>query len=148
YRVSKQQLNDFADGKITKIVSVSYGIADGMLNNECNGGRHPSAIKNRDGRLWFPTFYGIPGGDPPARTFNCVPPPVVIEHVMLDREELDTRLPIEVRPGQDNLEIHYAGLSFIKPEQMQFKYRLEGLDPDWVDAGNRRVAYFPHLPPG
>src|SRR5262245_26417937 len=148
YRVSKKQLNDFADHKITKIDSVSYGIADGMLNTECNGGRHPSAIKTRDGRLWFPTFDGIAVVDPAAVTFNSVPPPVVVESVVLDGKELDVDRPIEVRPGQDNLEIHYAGLSFIKPEQMQFKYRLEGLDEDWVDAGNRRVAYFPHLPPG
>jgi signal transduction histidine kinase len=148
YRVSKQQLNDFADGKIPKIVSVSYGRADGMLNTECNGGRHPSAIKTRDGRLWFPTFDGIAVVDPEAVTLNDVPPPVVIEHVLLDREELDVRLPIEVRPGSDNLEIHYAGLSFLKPEHIQFKYKLEGLDEDWVDAGNRRVAYFPHLPGG
>ncbi len=148
YRVSKQQLNDFADGKIKKIHSVSYGMADGMLNTECNGGRHPSAIKTRDGRLWFPTFEGIAVVDPEAVTFNDVPPPVVIERVMLDQEELDVRLPIEVKPGKDNLEVHYAGLSFIKPEHMQFKYRLEGLDSDWVDAGDRRVAYFPHLPSG
>src|SRR5262249_45370159 len=148
YRVSKQQLNDFADGRISKIDAVSYGIADGMLNTECNGGRHPSAIKTRDGRLWFPTFDGIAVVDPEAVTFNDVPPPVVIEAVVLEHEELDTRMPIEVRPGQDNLEIYYAGLSFIKPEHMQFKYKLEGLDPDWVNAGNRRVAYFPHLPSG
>jgi len=148
HRVSKQQLNDFADGKITKIRSVSYGRADGMLNIECNGGRHPSAIKTRDGRLWFPTFDGIVVVDPEAVILNDQPPQVVIETIVLDREELDVRLPVEVRPGKDNLEIQYAGLSFIKPEHVQFKYRLEGLDEDWVDAGNRRVAYFPHLPSG
>jgi len=54
YRVRKQQLNDFADGRVTKIDSVSYGKADGMLSTECNGARHPSAIKTRDGRFWFP----------------------------------------------------------------------------------------------
>ena len=148
YRVSKKQLNDFADGKIRKIDSVSYGLADGMLNTECNGGRQPAAIKTRDGLLWFPTFDGIAVVDPEAVTFNDQPPPVVIETVVLDREEQDVRSPVEVRPGQDYLEIHYAGLSFNKPEQMQFKYRLEGLDEDWVDAGNRRIAYYSHVPAG
>ena len=148
YRVSKQQLNDFADGKIKKIDSVSYGLADGMLNTECNGGRQPSAIKTRDGRLWFPTFDGIAVVDPEAVTLNDHPPPVVIETILRDREELDVHSPVEVRPGQDYLEIHYAGLSFIKSEQMQFKYRLEGLDADWIDAGNRRIAYYSHVPAG
>jgi signal transduction histidine kinase len=66
----------------------------------------------------------------------------------LDHETLDPHQPIEVRPGQDNLEIHYTGLSFIKPEHIKFKYKLEGLDKEWIDAGTRRVAYFPHLAAG
>jgi len=148
YRVRKQQLNDFAEGKISRIDSVAYGKADGMLNTECNGARQPAAIKTRDGRLWFPTFDGVAVVNPEAVTFNAVPPPIVIEKVILDRAEVDYHLPLEIRPGQGNLEIRYAGLSFIKPESMQFKYKLEGLDPDWVEVGNRRTAYYPHLSPG
>ncbi|HWP42617.1 MAG TPA: two-component regulator propeller domain-containing protein [Blastocatellia bacterium] len=64
YSVSKQQLNDFAERKIERIDSVSYGKADGMLNTECNGGRHPAAIKTGDGRMWFPTFNGVAVVDP------------------------------------------------------------------------------------
>ncbi|NOT59513.1 MAG: hypothetical protein HOP19_04725 [Acidobacteria bacterium] len=51
-------------------------------------------------------------------------------------------------PGQDNLEINYTGLSFIKPEQVKFKYRLSGWDSDWVNAGARRTADYSNLPPG
>ena len=51
-------------------------------------------------------------------------------------------------PDQENLEIDYTGLSFIKPEQVRFRYRLEGLDENWTEAGNRRTAFFPHLAPG
>lgn len=148
YRVRKQQLNDFAEGKIPKIDSISYGKADGMLSTECNGARHPAAIKTRDGRMWFPTFDGVAVVDPEAVSFNSVPPPVVIEDVILDRVEMDHNLPQEIRPGQGNLEIRYAGLSFIKSESMRFKYKLEGLDQDWMDVGNRRVAYYPQLSPG
>lgn len=148
HRVRRQQLNDFADGKVSSIDAVSYGKADGMLSTECNGARHPSAIKTRDGRMWFPTFDGVAIVDPEAVAFNDVPPPVVIENVNLDREDLDARLPVEIYPGKDNLEIQYSGLSFIKSEHLRFKYRLEGLHEDWVDAGNRRAAYFTHLPPG
>src|SRR6185436_30131 len=148
FRARKQQFNDFADGKTSKIDCVPYGKADGMLSTECNGARQPSAIKTRDGRMWFPTFDGIAIVDPKAVNLNDVPPPVVVGKVILDREEMDPRKAIEVSPSHHNLEIHYAGLSFIKPEHVKFKYKLEGLDEDWVDAGNRRVAYFPHLPAG
>jgi signal transduction histidine kinase/ligand-binding sensor domain-containing protein len=148
HRVSRRQLNEFAAGKLPRIDAISYGKADGMLSAECNGGRHPAALKARDGRMWFPTLNGVAVVDPEAVTYNSAPPPVVIEQVMLDRVALDFRRPVALHPGQDYLEIAYAGLSFIKPEHVRFKYRLEGLDANWVEAGNRRVAYFSHLPAG
>jgi signal transduction histidine kinase/streptogramin lyase len=148
HRVSRRQLNEFAEGKIARIDAVAYGKADGMLSAECNGGRHPAALKAQDGRLWFPTLNGVAVVDPEAVSFNAAPPPVVIESVTLDRAALDFCQPITIWPGQDNLEIAYAGLSFIKPEHVRFKYRMEGVDENWVEAGARRVAYFSHLPPG
>ena len=148
YRVRKQDLNDFADGKIANIHTVSYGKSDGMLNTECNGGRDPAALKAHDGRIWFPTFDGVAVVDPEAVHFNSFAPPVVVEKVLLDREDVDTQKSIEVRPGQDNLEIDYAALSFIKPENVEFRYKLEPLDKDWTDAGHRRVVYYTHLPAG
>ena len=45
-------------------------------------------------------------------------------------------------------EIAYTGLSFINPEHVRFRYRLDGLDDDWIDAGTRRTAYYSHVPPG
>ena len=51
-------------------------------------------------------------------------------------------------PGQDNFEIQYTALSFINSENLRFKYKLEGVDHDWVDAGTRRTAYYSHASPG
>lgn len=148
YRVNRQQLNDYADGKATQINSVAYGKQDGMLNIECNGGRQPAGYKTRDGRLWFPTQGGVAVIDPQTVSINPQSPRVVIENCLVQRQGLDCRQPIEIRPGQENIEIHYTGLSFIKSEQVRFKYQLEGLDAEWIDTGTRRVAYFSHLPPG
>src|SRR6185503_14619137 len=55
---------------------------------------------------------------------------------------------VQIEPSKESLEIHYTGLSFSRPEQLRFKYRLIGLDQDWVDAGTRRTAYYSHIPPG
>lgn len=149
-RVSKKQLNDFADGKIKSITAVSYGKKDGMLDAECNGGRQPAGIKARDGRLWFPTQAGVAIINPETVPYNQKPPPVVIEEVIVDRQPIDWQESqiIEIGPDKTNFEIHYTGLSFVKPESVSFKYKLEGLDADWVEAGTRRVVYFAHLPPG
>lgn len=144
HRVSRRQLNEFAEGRRKRIDAVAYGKADGMLNTECNGGKHPSAIKAADGRLWFPTLNGVAIVDPAAERVNDVPPPVVIESVTRDLIAQDARSRIEFFPHHSHLEIAYAALSFIKPEHVRFKYRMEGMDKDWNEAGNRRVAYYTH----
>ena len=148
YRVAKQQLNDFADGKISRINSIALGKADGLLETECNGGQQPSGMKARDGKLWFPTQRGVAVIDPEKIASNPQPPPVIIEAVKVDGENFDLKETIEIAPGKNNLEIDYTGLSFIKPEFVKFRYRLEGLQNDWIEADGRRTAYFSYLPPG
>ncbi len=151
HRVSKQELTDFADGKIPKLNSVSYDEKDGMLNAECNGGRLPAAIKTKDGKFWFPTMGGVAIVDPDAEVVNSKPPPVVIENISIDRKPFDLRAsPTEVvlQPGQSNIAIEYTGLSLIKSDQIKFKYKLEGLESDWVEAGTRRTVDYSYLPAG
>ncbi|HEX9002938.1 MAG TPA: two-component regulator propeller domain-containing protein [Blastocatellia bacterium] len=148
YRVSKQQLNDYAEGKIFSIICTAYDQQDGMRNVECNGGRQPAGVRARDGKLWFPTLDGAVVVDPEAAPFNSVPPPVQIESVVLDRHTVDFQNEVRISPDQKYLEISYAGLSFVKSEQTRFRYRLEGQDNNWQEAGTRRVAYYSYLPPG
>ncbi|HVE56233.1 MAG TPA: two-component regulator propeller domain-containing protein [Pyrinomonadaceae bacterium] len=151
YRVKRDELNDFADGRIARVNAVAYGKSDGMLNAECNGGRSPAGVRARDGRLWFPTQDGLAVIDPQNIKTNSQPPPVVIETIKIDNNEAEfdkQRSEINIEPAQQNFEIAYTALSFINSENLRFKYKLEGLDDDWIDAGTRRLAYFSHVPPG
>lgn len=148
HRVSKRQLNDFFAGKTLTINSFEYGKLDGMRNVECNGGLSPAGIKARDGRLWFPTQDGVAVIDPEHLPAVPGPPPVVMEACLIDNRPVAIDRAVRVRPGQRNLEIQYTGLSFLNSEHIRFKYQLQGLDRDWVEAGTRRAAYYPHLPPG
>jgi len=148
YRVRKQELNEFAAGQRREITSIAFGRNDGMLNVECNGGLSPAGVRSRDGRLWFPTQDGVAMIDPAAVTTNQQPPPVLIEAVLLDRAPIAFRDEVRIQPGQGNLEIQYTALSFANAAYLRFKYRIEGLDHDWVDAGTRRAAFFSYLPPG
>ncbi|MCI0490107.1 MAG: histidine kinase, partial [Blastocatellia bacterium] len=148
YRVRRQQLNDFAEGKLGQITSISYGVADGMRNVECNGGRQPAGIRARDGRLWFPTVDGIVVVDPKGVSSNPLPPPVLIESVLLSRKEIAFNDGLEIPAGQQSLEIQYTGLSLIRPEAVKFRYKIEGLDTDWTEAGNRRSAFYSYIPAG
>jgi signal transduction histidine kinase/ligand-binding sensor domain-containing protein len=148
YRTSRRQLNDFADGKIQAISCVSYGKKDGMASIECNGGTQPAGIRARDGRLWFPTQKGVAVIDPGKAPFNGTPPPVLIEDALVDRQPMGAIGALALSPKQESLEIRYTGISFIKPEQVRFRYRMEGLDKDWIEAGDRREAFYSHMPPG
>lgn len=148
YRVAKQQLNDFADGKITRLNSTVYGKADGLLETECNGGQQPAGIKAHDGKLWFPTQGGVAVIDPENIPTNPFAPPVVIESAEVDNNTVSISESIKIEPGKNNLEINYTGLSFIKSELLSFRYKLEGLDDEWIEVGTRRTAYYSYLPPG
>lgn len=148
YRVRRDDLNAIAEGRMQTTVAVPYNKRDGMLNSECNGGGQPAGIMSKDGRIWFPTQGGVAVIDPERVPVNQQPPLVVIESFVVDTKPISARGPVRIEPGQVNVEIHYSGLSFINPELIKFKYKLEGLDADWVDAGTRRTAYYAHLPPG
>jgi signal transduction histidine kinase len=148
FRVSKRQLNDVAAGRQRNLITVSYGRSDGMLNSECNGGLWPAGAKADDGKLWFPTQEGAVVIDPDSITVNQRPPRVVIESISLDHIATDLKKPIAIKRGQGGLEIEYTALSFSRPEQVAFRYTMDGLDTAWDDVGYRRTAYFSHLPPG
>lgn len=148
FRVSKRQLEDVAAGGQSSVISISYGRNDGMLNIECNGGLWPAGAKDREGHLWFPTQEGVAVVNPEVPVPIGKSPRVVIESIMVDHFPVDLRKPLTIYPGQSGLEIQYTGLSFVRPEQIVFRYMMEGLDKNWEHVGYRRIAYFSHLPPG
>jgi signal transduction histidine kinase/ligand-binding sensor domain-containing protein len=148
YRVLKRGLTEFAMGKQEAIDSIAYGKSDGMRSEECNGGVSPAGIRARDGKLWFPTQNGVAIIDPDSVTTNLTPPPIVIESAAIDNEDQRLTGQIRIPPGKENLEIRYTAPSLINSDRIRFRYKLEDLDRDWVQAGTRRVAYYSHLPPG
>jgi signal transduction histidine kinase/ligand-binding sensor domain-containing protein len=146
FRAARAELNDLADGRTASVNCISYGVSDGMKTNETNGGGQPAGWRGDDGSLWFPTIKGVVRIAPDD--LNPLPPPVHIERVLVGRTPADPRRQVELRPGRGDLEIHYTGISLAAPEKVRFKYKLEGYDADWVDAGPRRVAYYTNAPPG
>ena len=147
-RVSKAQLNAFAEGRAATFSSVVYGIADGMKSSECNGIGSPAGYRMRDGRVWFPTIKGVAIIDPGHLLVNALPPPVVIEDVWANKTPVPPENVVELGPGLGELEFHYTALSLVAPARNQFKYRLEGYDRGWVEAGSRRTAFYTNMPPG
>jgi signal transduction histidine kinase/ligand-binding sensor domain-containing protein len=142
------QADETARGAVAATV---FGTSDGVRNEAAIGSFSPHVAKSSDGRLWFASTSGVGIVDPNNLPHNPLPPPVHVERIVADREVYDTAstvTPLRVPPLVRDLQIDYTALSIVAPEKMQFRYRLEGYEEDWVDAGTRRQAFYNDLPPG
>ncbi len=148
YRVATEELNAYAAGKTKSLAVTAYDTADGMNIRECSGGGHPAAWMLNDGSLWFATLDGVSSIDPAHALENRVPPPVVIEKVLVNDQPRSPQGELTLSPGANRLEFAYAGLSFVAPQKVRYRYWLKGFDRTWIDAGNRRSAFYTNLPPG
>ncbi|NIM12982.1 MAG: response regulator [Candidatus Aminicenantes bacterium] len=153
FRVSKEELNNFCQGKIKEVQCVSYNEKDGMKSRECNGVSQPPGCKSGDGKLWFPTMKGVVMIDPNHIKKNELPPPVKIEKIIVDDKTYKPPLCEDDMkqisfPGKKRFEFHFIGLSFLYPEKVQYQYQLEGFEKDWSEKRKERIAQYTSLPPG
>jgi ligand-binding sensor domain-containing protein/anti-sigma regulatory factor (Ser/Thr protein kinase) len=154
FRVSRQQLDGFDAKQITRLTCTVFGREDGLATVQCNGVAKPAGWKSRDGRLWFATIRGVVAVADNVK-LNDQPPEVRIEEAILDGKKLPMEsgdaatVPwVNIPPGRGRLELHYTALSLQAAEKNRFKYQLEGVDSDWVDAGSQRAVGYPNLGPG
>jgi ligand-binding sensor domain-containing protein/AraC-like DNA-binding protein len=152
-RVAKNELNQLAAGQVKRINCVSFGITDGMPSIEFNNSssRH-SAIKTRKGELWFATMKGIAVVNPVEIKINKTPPPVIIETIVSN----DGPIPFYRGSNKNTFKkikeivFHFTAPTFLCPEKVTFKYKLEGFDRDWVflPPGKERIASYKYLGAG
>lgn len=147
-RVKLWELDDFAAGRLSAVHSTFYDTADGLRSRETMSGATGAGARGPDGRLWFPTVNGLAVVDPAVALKPDPPLRVRIEGVSFGERELALGGDLHVGPGADRLMIQYTALSFLAPTRIRFRYRLEGYDEGWIDAGNGRSASYTNLPPG
>ena len=105
-------------------------------------------MENNDGRIWFATIKGLAVIDPENIPLNTSPPPIAIEQLFIDNQSVPLTQNLTLSPSTSRLDFYYTALSFIAPENVRFKYKLEGFDDNWIDGGARRVASYTNLRPG
>ena len=140
-RASEKDLNRCADGEIAEVSFLTYGINEGLPTLECSEGLQSAGGKTADGRLWFPTAKGLIVVDPAEVKTNPLPPPVRIEEMSVDDKKFadaNSAGPLKIPPGRHRIEFEYTGLSFVAPEKVRFKCRLNGFDPEWANVGGKR----------
>jgi ligand-binding sensor domain-containing protein/signal transduction histidine kinase len=148
FSVSRSELRKFAAGTIKKLNSAPYSPMDAQRVIEGQSGVAPGLSRTHDGRLWFSTIRGLLMLDPNHWQRETTAPLVVIENPIVNGRSEQSDQIGQMPPGQKNIEFNYTGLAYYLPPRLRFRYKLEGYDRDWIDAGNRREAFYTNLPPG
>jgi len=144
FSVSIADLERYRHGGMQSLHTHLYDASDGIRSALMR----EDALRLHDGRLLFLGSKGATLIDPDRLATDFVPPPVVIEQAIADTTSIDTSRVQRLPPGNGDLEVHYTGLNFSDSARVTFRYRLEGYDKEWIEAGDRRVAYYTNLPPG
>jgi signal transduction histidine kinase/CheY-like chemotaxis protein/ligand-binding sensor domain-containing protein len=147
-RLRQTDLEAVAAGRTGKLSLVNYGLEDGLPTLECSVSTHPLSWRGRAGRLWFATPKGLAMVAPARRPMNQLPPPVHVESLTVDNKEIDLCHEVRLPAGSRKLEIHYTALSLRQPARVRFRYKLEGVDKEWVEAGGQRAALYDNIGPG
>jgi signal transduction histidine kinase len=169
FQLAQAELAAVAEGRESRVRSAVFGRGDGLANLQATFGVCPAATPTRDGRLLMPMLTGLVVVEPHRFRKISLPPPVVIERLTVNgriaaaydnpSRTASTGEPapanpriaptrLRLGPGVNRMELEFTGLSLTSPENVMFRYQLEGLDQDWVEAGTVRVARYPRIPPG
>lgn len=169
FRVSEQQIDDAAAGRAARVQSIIYGQGEGLPSLQAASGLSPGALRDRDGLLWMPMRTALAKINPSQLRDDREPPPVLISRVTLGGETVawyggvlpvpdngaqtamnltSSGAELQLPPGRRRLEFEYTALSFKAPENVRFRYRLDGYDDDWTEADTQRKADYTSLPAG
>jgi len=121
---------------------------DGAVGKPAHARPLPTALQASDGRLWFTTGEHALVVDPATPYANALPPPVSITQVAIDGAKVLPGAPIVVPSDAQRIEIDFAGLSLAIPERNRYRYRLIGVERDWINVSARRSVAYTNLAPG
>ncbi|HTR43694.1 MAG TPA: two-component regulator propeller domain-containing protein [Pseudomonadales bacterium] len=161
FKVRLDDLEKVADGKALRVDSVNYKDFPAL---QANFGNSPAALRSSDGRLWMPMLTALAVVEPDKILEDKTAANPVLEQILVDdvttaaygsisvdwpivdlsKHGAELKLP----PGRHRLEFDFAALSFTAPENIQFRYRLAGLDTHWIHVDGQHNAIYSQVAPG
>jgi signal transduction histidine kinase len=144
--ISQEELNRWWSKPDSVVQTRVFDVLDGVRPGPSTF--QPAASKSPDGQLWFVNDEVVQMLDPGHLTENMIPPPVHIERVFADHREYPAGASLRFPPRTRDIEIEYTALSLLIPQEVRFRYMLDGRDTQWQEAGTRRQVFYNDLPPG
>lgn len=147
YRVERREIMEFLAGRIGSVHATTFGKNEGFARISCVDGYYPNSVKGRDGILWFTTRLGVLAINPTG-VRDSGNPPIFIDELRVDEKVQPLSAAVYLRSDTHKLEIRFSVLNFTAPERTPVRYRLDGFDQEWIDAGFERKIVYPRLLPG
>ncbi len=147
-RIASEQFDALERGERKTLQPRLFNRFDGLAASELNPAGSPNLLRTRDDRLLFATERGVVVIDPARSEVTTAVSPALFERVRLNGAEASLSEPLVIPPGSSDLQIHYTSINLRAPEKVRFRVRLEPLDLDWVEVGDRRSIRYDRLPPG
>jgi len=144
----RSELDRWREDNTRKLQVEMFDRFDGARPGTSPYHTQPLSTKSPDGRLWFANQVAVQMIDPSQLYTNRVLPPVHIEKLAADHKDYELGNEIGLPALTRDVEVDYSALSVAVPQKVLFRYRLEGRDNRWQDAGTRRQAFYTNLPPG
>jgi signal transduction histidine kinase/ligand-binding sensor domain-containing protein len=155
FRIDGATLNACADGTLARITYERFGGGEGMERIENASGSQPAGCVTADGLRWYPAGQSLVRLNPKRHDRSLVEPAVLLEEFAVDgrvmagggEAGLSPEI-AEIPPGHERFEFRFTAPTFVRPDRIRLRYRLTGLDGEWIDAGAERIAIYHQLPPG
>lgn len=148
FALSRRAVDDFTNGRIARLQPMVLADDGSGRPLSCVANAQPAAWRTPDGRLWFATRRGVVALDPHRETVASPPLRLTLETFRTDALALPHRDGVRVPAGADWVEFGFSALCLATPEHVRVRYRLDGFDREWVDAGAARSTRYSRLPPG
>jgi signal transduction histidine kinase/ligand-binding sensor domain-containing protein len=146
--IALDELHAVAERRLARVTEVTVGKDEGLIKASALAGVAPMAWKTRRGRLWFSTNGGLVGIDPAASFTPRPTPPVYIDEVEVDDNQVNPAGPLHLKAGDHQVAFKLSAVNFSAPEKVRVRHQLMGFDSDWSEPGHDRIVRYAHLPPG
>ena len=147
-RIGKAELQELFEDASHQADFALFNTLDGLPGAAAQGNSVATVATAANGTLWFMMTQGVGWLNPASIRRNAVPPSVSIDSINVEDKVFAPADGLALPQRTTSLRIDFTAASLTIPSRVRFRFKLEGVDTDWTDAGDRREVFYTNLGPG